>query len=159
MHRSESGGARVDARTLARRHFAANSAITTLPLIRAFVRTFCQQLPVAVLDEEQIAQLELAVTEAASNIMRHAYQGRADQPLLVIAEAFPDRVVIEFLHHGKGFDPMQVAPPAFDGSREGGFGVYIIAHSVDEVSYIHDELRGQCVRLVKKRKAFQEGEV
>jgi anti-sigma B factor antagonist len=44
-----------------------------------------------------------------------------------------------------------VAPPAFDGSRQGGFGVYLIKQTVDEVHYFCDA-RGRCgVRLVKKR--------
>ena len=150
-------GVHANARALVRRQFETTSDIATLPRIRAFVCRFCQRLPVAVLDEDSIAQLELAVTEAASNIIRHAYQGRADQPLQVVAEAFPDRVVIRLFHHGRGFNPAMVKAPAFDGSREGGFGVYIIAHSIDEVRYADDEQKGHCISLVKKRKAPTEG--
>ena len=54
-------------------------------------------------------QLELAVTEAASNIMRHAYQGRTDQPIQLVAEAFSDRIVIRLFHHGVVFDPETVS--------------------------------------------------
>jgi sigma-B regulation protein RsbU (phosphoserine phosphatase) len=146
-------------RALAQTQFETNSDIAKLPLIRKVVRTFCQELPLGALDEESLSQLELAVTEAASNIMRHAYQGRADQPLWLVANAFPDRVVIQLFHHGGGFNPALVKAPSFDGSREGGFGVYIIAHSVDEVRYLHDEQKGHCICLVKKRKAQREGDV
>lgn len=149
----------ANARSLARKQFETRSDIATLPMIRAFVRAFYRDLPVSVLDEEGIAQLELAVTEAASNIMRHAYRGRADQPLRLVAEAFPDRVVIQLFHHGEGFNPTMVKPPVFDGSREGGFGLYIIAHSVDDVRYVQDEQKGHCIYLVKNRKARREGEV
>jgi serine/threonine-protein kinase RsbW len=123
------------------------------------VRSFCQDLPVCVLDEESLSQLELAVTEAASNIMRHAYRGRSDGHVQLVADAFPDRIVIQFFHQGATFDPATIKPPAFDGSREGGFGVYIIAHSVDEVSHVHDGQKGHRVRLVKKRKIQEEGDV
>jgi anti-sigma regulatory factor (Ser/Thr protein kinase) len=128
------------------------SDVAELAQIRAFVRTFCQDLPVQVLDEESLSQLELAVTEAASNIMRHAYHGRTDQLIRIVAEAFTDRIAIRLAHRGVAFDPETVRPPAFDGSHEGGFGVYIIAHAVDEVRYVHDEQEGHCVCLVKKRK-------
>ena len=144
--------------SLARAYFHTSSEARQLPVIRAFVRTFCQNLTMRVLDEEGVDQLELAVTEAASNIMRHAYQGRSDQPIQLVAEAFSDRVIVRLFHHGIVFDPETVRPPAFDGSREGGFGVYIITHSVDEVHYAHDEQQGNCICLVKKRKPLQEGE-
>ena len=78
---------------------------TELARMRAFVRTFCQELPVRVLDEEGLSQLELAVTEAASNIMRHAYHGRTDQRIQVIADAFADRIVVRLWHRGTAFDP------------------------------------------------------
>ena len=129
-----------------------SSAAAELASIRAFVRTFCQDLPAPVLDEEGLSQLELAATEAASNIMRHAYHGRTDQRIQIAADAFADRMVIRLSHHGTAFDPGMVRPPAFDGSREGGFGVYLIAHSVDEVRYVPDEQGGNCICLVKKRK-------
>jgi len=143
---------------LTRAHFHTISEAKQLPVIRAFVRTFCQNLTTRVLDNDGVDQLELAVTEAASNIMRHAYQSRLDQPIQLVAEAFSNRIIIRLFHHGSVFDPEMVRPPTFDGSREGGFGVYIIAHSVDEVHYAYDEQQGNCICLVKKRKPLQEGE-
>src|SRR5262249_38278539 len=142
---------------MARTQFETTSTLAQLPLIRTFVRSFCQELPIYVLDEESLDQLELAVTEAASNIIRHAYRDRTDGRLQVVVEAFLDRIVVQFFHQGAAFDPTTIKPPSFDGSREGGFGVYIIAHSVDEVSYVHDGEKGHCVRLVKKHKVRGEG--
>lgn len=148
-----------DQSLIARTQFETTSTLAQLPLIRARVRSFCQDLPRRVLNEERLSQLELAVTEAASNIIRHAYRGRTDGRVQVVAEAFGDRIVVQFFHQGAAFDPTIIQPPIFDGSREGGFGVYLIAHSVDEVSYIHDEQKGHCVRLVKKRTTQGKGEV
>ncbi|MGE3538389.1 MAG: SpoIIE family protein phosphatase [Candidatus Tectimicrobiota bacterium] len=137
---------------MAQAHYDVTSRVLELAPMRAFVRTFCQELPVGVLDDESIGQLELAVTEAASNIMRHAYQGRTDQPIQMVADAFPDRIVIRLWHRGASFDPKAVLPPAFDGSRDHGFGVYIMTHSVDEVHYVQDEEGEKCTCLVKRRK-------
>ena len=97
-------------------------------------------------DEETIDQLELAITEAASNIMRHAYGGRTDRRIQIDAEVFSDRIVLRLHHLGQSFDPAAVRPPAFDGSQEGGFGMYIISQSVDEVRYHRDE-RGRTLHL------------
>ncbi len=143
---------------MARTQFETTSTLARLPLMRTFVRSFCQDLPICVLDDESLDQLELAITEAASNIIRHAYLNRPDGPLQLVVEAFLDRIVVQFFHQGAAFDPTTIKPPVFDGSREGGFGVYIIAHSVDEVSYAPDGEKGHCVRLVKKPKVRGEGD-
>ncbi len=84
--------------------------------------------------------------------MRHAYQGRTDQHIQIEAEAFPDHVAIRLHHLGDPFDPSAAPAPSLDGSRESGFGVYLITHSVDEFRYYRDERGGSCIALIKKRK-------
>jgi len=137
--------------SLAHAHYQTTSNITELASIRRFIRAFCRRPPAAMLDGASLDELELAVAEAASNVMRHAYHGRTDQPLRIVADAFSDRVLIRLFHYGAAFDPATVRLPAFDGSREGGFGVYIIAHSVDDVHYSRDERGENCISLVKKK--------
>jgi anti-sigma regulatory factor (Ser/Thr protein kinase) len=125
--------------------------LTHLGTVRAFVRRFCREVLSPALSEEGTDQLELAVAEATSNIIRHAYHGRSDRRVQFTADAFGDRVVLQICHEGEAFDPATVRAPAFDGSREGGFGIYIMAQSVDEVRYFRDESGRNCVRLVKQR--------
>jgi sigma-B regulation protein RsbU (phosphoserine phosphatase) len=145
------------AASLAHAELEVSSALSQLVLVREFAERFCRTLPPPALTEDSIAQLQLAVTEAASNILRHAYRGHAGQLIWIEADAFADRVVLRLYHTGESFDPKQVPPPAFDGSREGGFGVYIIAQSVDEVSYFRDERERNCICLIKYRKRGKEG--
>jgi anti-sigma regulatory factor (Ser/Thr protein kinase) len=128
-----------------------SSVLTELARIRAFVRAFCRDAPPAGLTQEPLNALELAVNEAASNIMRHAYEGRTDQRIQVEADAFDDRIVICLYNTGKPFDPASSRPPSFDGSREGGFGVYMIASSLDEVQYYRDERGRNCICMTKRR--------
>jgi serine/threonine-protein kinase RsbW len=118
------------------------------------VREFCQSIPGGVLPEKSTDELDLAVNEALSNIMKHAYRGRTDQRIKVGAEAWPDHVVFRLHHLGETFDPSAVPPPAFNGSRENGFGFYMIAQLVDEVRYLRDERGRNCISLVKKRNAI-----
>jgi anti-sigma regulatory factor (Ser/Thr protein kinase) len=118
---------------------------------REFVRAFCRDLPDPPVDEDGVAALELAVNEAMSNIMKHAYHGREDQWIHVEGEAFPRYVSICLHHVGDPFDPASAPPPALDGSRESGFGAYMISQSVDRVRYYRDALGRNCVALVKKR--------
>ena len=144
---------RIDERELplVREEITILSDLKQLATARAFVRDVCSKLSDPALDEATVSQLELAVTEAASNVMRHAYRGRDDREIQLDAEAFADRIVFRLHHLGESFDPDAVRVPSFDGSQEGGFGMYIIAWSVDEVRYHRDERGRNCISLIKKR--------
>lgn len=135
---------------LTRAETEIGSDLKQLRRSREFVREFCCKCP-APLDEDRVAALELAVNEAASNIMKHAYHGRTHHWIHIEAEAFRDRISIRLRHLGEPFDPSAAAPPALDGSRDSGFGAYIITRSVDEVRYYRDERGRNCVVLVKQR--------
>jgi anti-sigma regulatory factor (Ser/Thr protein kinase) len=134
---------------LARSELEIRSDLKDLALARTFVRDFCRMVPGGLLDEDDVADLELAVNEAASNIMKHAYHGRADQWIQLEAEADPGRVSIRLHHLGDSFDAAAVSPPALDGSRESGFGIYLITRTVDEIRYSRDERGRNCIVLVK----------
>jgi PAS domain S-box-containing protein len=142
---------------LAKGEIELRSELGELGRARDFVRNFCCTLPGSPLDENQVGELELAVNEAVSNIMKHAYHGRTDQRISLEAEAFMDHVAVRLHHLGDSFDPSGVRPPSFDGSRESGFGIYLLSNCVDEVRYFHDERGGNCITLVKKHKSCGEG--
>ncbi len=129
------------------------SDLSELHTARAFVRAVCNALPGTPLAADRVAELELAVNEATSNIMKHAYHGRTDQGIHLEAKTFPDQVVIRLYHQGDPCDPSSVPPPALDGSHESGFGVYLITQSVDDVRYYCDARGRNCIALVKSRRA------
>jgi serine/threonine-protein kinase RsbW len=85
------------------------------------------------LPDEVLADLKLALTEAASNSVRHAYSGDGDGGVVEISyELHPDRLVIEVTDEGDGFDPAEAEGPAEELS-EGGLGIAIIRAIADEV--------------------------
>jgi sigma-B regulation protein RsbU (phosphoserine phosphatase) len=139
---------------IARSEIEIPSDLSELAQARAFVHEFCQSIPGGALPQESTAELDLGVNEALSNIMKHAYRGRTDQRIQIGAEAWPDQVTVRLHHLGEPFDPAAVLPPVFNGSREEGFGVYMIAQLVDEVRYSRDERGRNCILLVKKRQAI-----
>jgi sigma-B regulation protein RsbU (phosphoserine phosphatase) len=140
----------VDKRsTRTRAELEIRSDLRELRRTREFVRAGCHDLAGSRLSEEQVAELELAVTEAASNVIEHAYADRGDRQIQLELEAFPDRIALRLYYLGDPFDPSKVPPPAFDGSRESGFGVYLIAQSVDDVRYFRNESGENCIVLVK----------
>lgn len=84
------------------------------------------------LSDELLADLKLALTEAASNSVRHAY-GEDDVGLVQISyELLPDRLVIEVSDEGEGFDPTE-AEGTPEELSEGGLGIAIIRAIADQV--------------------------
>src|SRR3954471_7936197 len=85
------------------------------------------------LPDEVLADLKLALTEAASNSVRHAYTGDEERGVVQISyELLPDRLVIEVTDEGEGFDPAE-AEGAAEELSEGGLGIAIIRAIADEV--------------------------
>jgi len=112
-----------------------SSDLKELSGIRQFIRNFCKTIPEPLLGDDRISLIELAVTEVATNIIRHAYSGQSDASVQVAARLFPEMLFIEFVDKGKGFSTETIPQPEFDGSREGGFGLYIVSQIVDDVVY------------------------
>ena len=98
--------------------------------------------------EELLADLKLALTEAASNSVRHAYGGEAGV-VEISYELLPDRLVIEVTDDGGGFDPLEAADRPDDLS-EGGLGIAIIRAIADEVEIgAQPDGRGSRLRFEK----------
>jgi serine/threonine-protein kinase RsbW len=86
------------------------------------------------LSDELLADLKLALTEAASNSVRHAY-GDQDAGVVDISyQLFSDRLVIEVTDEGEGFDPAEAEGNAAELS-EGGLGIAIIRAIADDVEF------------------------
>ena len=86
------------------------------------------------LSEEVIADLKLALTEAASNSVRHAYAGDGVGKVDIAYELLPDRLVIEVTDEGGGFDAAKTGNSSGDLS-EGGLGLAIIRAIADVVEF------------------------
>jgi sigma-B regulation protein RsbU (phosphoserine phosphatase) len=141
---------RAEVRTAPRTEIELCSDLDQLVRAREFVRSFCRGLPGHPLDDDGEAAIELAVNEAVSNIIKHAFHGRSGHSIRLEAEAWPASVSFRLSHLGDSFDPSLVPPPALDGSRESGFGTFIIARSMDGVSYYRDEHGRNFIALTKR---------
>jgi serine/threonine-protein kinase RsbW len=98
--------------------------------------------------DNQIRDLLIAVSEAATNAMKHG-SPQADQSRIAVHyEPDDDRLIIEVTDEGPGFDPLAVPIPVPEQMREGGMGVFFIRTLMDEVSFSHDE-GGTTIRMIK----------
>jgi serine/threonine-protein kinase RsbW len=101
------------------------------------------------LSEETLSDLKLAITEACSNSVRHAYAD-GDGCVDIRYELHPDRLVIEVADDGEGFDPVEARGDE-DDLLEGGLGIAIIRSVADELEIERgDSGRGSRLRFVKK---------
>jgi serine/threonine-protein kinase RsbW len=102
------------------------------------------------LSEEVLADLKLALTEAASNSVRHAYPGRGGS-VEIAYELRGDRLAIEVSDEGEGFE--HDADGSSDELRdltEGGLGIAIIRSIADEFEVGPGRAgRGSRLRFVK----------
>jgi serine/threonine-protein kinase RsbW len=83
------------------------------------------------LSDETLTDLKLAITEACSNSVRHAYAG-GDGSVEIRYELHPDRLVIEVADDGEGFEPGEAGADD-DDLVEGGLGIAIIRSVADEL--------------------------
>ena len=100
--------------------------------------------------DDAMADLKLALTEAVSNSVRHAYGPGGDGHVDVTYELFGDKLGIEVVDDGAGFDPDEA--PSFDGGElsEGGLGIAIIRTIADEFEIQSKPgERGSRLRFVK----------
>ncbi|MBW2302927.1 MAG: PAS domain S-box protein [Deltaproteobacteria bacterium] len=138
---------------LLRLELEISSETGQLARLRDFVQDLCQRNINPPMDMDNTWQLGLAANEAATNIMKHAYRGRKDRKIHIVAEAYVDRILLRLNHWGEGFDPPDLsAPPSSEGLTERGYGLYLIKTYVDEVSYTKSPDGMNSVMLVKKRK-------
>jgi serine/threonine-protein kinase RsbW len=99
--------------------------------------------------DEALADLKLALTEACSNSVRHAY-GEGDGSVDIRYEIHADRVVIEVADNGEGFDPA-TAESGDDDLSEGGLGIAIIRAIADELEIgSREDGRGSLLRFSKR---------
>src|SRR5687768_16609321 len=102
------------------------------------------------LDEETLGDLKLAVTEACSNSVRHAYRDGREGAVQVIYELHPDRLVVEVRDDGEGFVVEQGLPVGGTSLTEGGLGIAIIRELADELELGPGESgKGSRLRFVK----------
>ena len=131
---------------------AIDSDLRELERTRQFVRKACQLLSGEPATADFTELFELAVNETITNVIRHAHQNKAGDEIELFAENSDEGLQITVGYNGENFDPKTAAAPVFDGSCEGGFGLFIISNCVDRVVYTHDSNNQNTICLTKKIK-------
>ncbi len=103
----------------------------SVALARQMVRGILDQLGWG---EESRTDISIAVTEACTNSVLHAYPGEEDGEYEVHAWVEPERLVVAVRDHGQGITPRVPSPAAGLG-----LGVPLILAIGDEVSFVTED--------------------
>lgn len=127
-----------------------DATVDSLNVITHFVTVLAQK---AGLKQVDLSKLKIAVYEVCMNIVEHGYAFEPDHSISVEVMWEDHRFQIIITDHGEAFDFYNEKPydvkEAFQEKREGGFGLYIIKRSVDEVHYQSDPEKGNRLTLIK----------
>jgi serine/threonine-protein kinase RsbW len=99
--------------------------------------------------DETLYDLKLALTEACTNSVRHAYENDRAGNVEIVYELQPDRLVIEVGDEGAGFEPLEDGNGHEGELEEGGLGIEIIRALADEVEIGPRAEGGSRLRFVK----------
>jgi len=115
--------------------------------VRDFIVEVCSD---AGMGPRETSNTKLAVDEACTNIIKHAYGGSGSSgEIKVRVEVHAGELTIRLEDHGKRFDFSSVEDPDLDQyvetGRKGGLGVFLINRLMDHVHY---ESKGNTNQLV-----------
>ena len=99
--------------------------------------------------EDVLADLKLALTEACTNSVRHAYDG-GEGMVEILYELHADRLVVEVTDTGEGFEHEEAEHEDSDELSEGGLGIAIIQALADELEIGRPNGGGSRLRFVKR---------
>jgi serine/threonine-protein kinase RsbW len=90
-------------------------------------------------EQADIYAVQLAVDEAFTNIIEHAYGGESQEVIECTCQADEQCLTITLLDYGEPFDPSDIPEPDLDSNLEerqvGGLGLYFMNQLMDEVQF------------------------
>ena len=103
--------------------------------------------------EEEISKIALAVDEACTNVIKHAYKFDPSKTITVTVKRGDALFEVDILDTGRQFNPADVHAPDMKEYlthfRKGGLGVYLMKSLMDRVEYSIEPGKQNEVRLIK----------
>lgn len=105
-------------------------------------------------DDKVAGKVAIATDEAVTNVIRHAYKGKASNKIKLKVKVTKESLILEVLHSGEALKEDDVKLPIMEeyikNKQVGGLGLFIINKFMDEVDYLVGEASG--CRMTKYRK-------
>jgi len=104
-------------------------------------------------ERSDLTKIELALEEAISNVIKHAYAGEEDRTFEIICERIPLGIQITLREKGIPFDPSRLPQykkgDAIEDWATSGLGMFLMKESMDEVSFHNLGMEGKETQLIK----------
>ena len=111
--------------------------LESLSDFRKFIKERCAGLPG--ITDEVIYDVQLAVDEACTNIISHGYADMDAGSIILDLEINPAKLIVSLTDFGHSFEPGSAPIPDVNAPIEerelGGFGLFFIQQSVDDMTY------------------------
>lgn len=112
------------------------SKTENLSVIRDFISSSAAEAGVK---SDAIENIILAVDEACTNIIKHAYKSFPDGELIIKTKSTLSRFVVSITDYGKSFEPEMIPEPDlqkyYRQKKVGGLGMYLMKTLMDNVEY------------------------
>ena len=129
--------------------FAMASDARYLPVVRGTVGALTAAIG---WDAAECRAIVLALDEAISNIIRHAYHGRSDGLIELQCTESADGLEISMLDKGEPPDRSRIRAREVGCDKPGGLGTHIIRDVMDSVSYQRTESGNRFLAAKRLRK-------
>ena len=134
-------------------HLTVRSDPKLLGSIRSLVRSWVDSWDVDVKTADEVV---LAIDEACTNAIRHAYEGRCDGSVELTLHAAEEHLEFQVSDTGvscpaESTERRPLQPPDVDDLEPGGLGIQLIHKVFDEVDFCPGESGGNCVTMKLKR--------
>ena len=122
-----------------------------LSIVRKFVADIAERVG---FEKEDVANIQLAVDEACTNAIKHAYTDNGEQHFIQLRmKTDAVKLTIEIVDNGKGINTQEL-PDAdvqrrVQQYRRGGLGIYLMNQLMDEVSFNVKPGKRTSVRMIK----------
>lgn len=136
-------------------HLVVPGRFDRLAEISAFIT---QAALAAGLNDDEVFHVEMAVDEACSNIIEHAYAAQTGEIDVACRCPVSGQFEVVIRDSGQPFDPGEVppthmsAPADLDSLSEGGLGLYFIRKLMDEVRFEFVPGQGNILTMLKRTK-------
>ena len=108
------------------------------------------------LNDDQIHDLQMAVDEACTNVIEHAYRGKPDGTIDIVCDKRGNDFVVTIQDFGARFDPEKIELPKtrdpLPRRRIGGLGLFFMRRLMDRVEFDFKSGRGNRLTMTKKIK-------
>jgi len=129
---------------------------SNLEYIREF---FASAAKLAGLDDESVYDIQMAVDEAASNIIDHAYKGEDLGNIECSYHVTPEELIISLKDFGEPFDPEDVESPDLESDvccrKPRGLGLHFMKSLMDSVAFSFNGHGGNVLTIIKKKPALK----